>query len=177
MPFDKIIRRGRKYPLVSTAPERDHVVNMGRTDIERILPHRDPFLFVDRISAIDLEQKAMVAHRTIDPKDPVFAGHFPGEPVYPGVLLIESLGQASICLQHFCSKGRMHLHDGDQPPRLRFLRIHHTLFTAEVSPGDELTLLAKVVEDNGYTAISAGQVLKGDTICVMAIMEVYLLDE
>ena len=65
----------------------------------------------------------------------------------------------------------------DEPPRLRLLRVNHAVFAAEARPGDELTVLGKLLEDTGYTALLAGQVMKNDTICAMAIMEAMLLDD
>ena len=176
MSFDKLIRGGRRKPLY-TPGETARTVALGRASIERLVPHRAPFLLVDGIDVVDLSEQAVVGHYRVDPEDPILAGHFPGDPVYPGVLLLESMAQLSICLQHFCNTGRVEVHDDDTPPRLRLLRVHHALFMAEARPGDRLTVVGKMVEDNGYTAVLAGQVLKDDTICTISIMEAVLLDE
>jgi len=176
MSFDKLIKSGRRKRLF-TPGETSQAVDLGRAQIERMVPHRAPFLLVDGIDVVDLSQQAVLGHHRVDPADPVLAGHFPGDPVYPGVLLLESMAQLSICLQHFCNTGRVQVRDDDTPPRLRLLRVHHALFLAEARPGDQLTIIGKMVEDNGYTAILAGQVLKDDTICTISIMEAVLLDD
>ena len=176
MSFDGLIRAARKKPLL-VAGETTRAVELGRAEIERMVPHREPFLLIDRVSAVDLDQQAIIGHRHIDPQDPVFRGHFPGDPVYPGVLLVEAMAQLAICLQHLCAAGRVEVLADDRPPRLRLLRVHHALFIDEARPGDALTLIGKVVEDNGYTATLAGQVIKQETICAMAIMEALQLDD
>ena len=173
--FDKLIRRGRKRPLF-TPGETTRPVALGREQIERMVPHRPPFLLVERITAVDLTERALIGARRVDPADPILAGHFPGDPVYPGVLLVETMAQLCICLQHLTGKGRVEVLPEDEPPRLRLLRVHHAVFAAEARPGDELTIIGKLLEDSGYTAQLAGQVLKGETICALAIMEAMLLD-
>ena len=175
MQFDQLIKKGRKRRLFVPG-ETTRVVEIGPIDIERMLPHRAPFLFIDSVSAVDAEEQAIVGHRRIDPGDPNLAGHFPGDPVYPGVLLVETMAQVGVCLQHLNTTGRIETREEDEPPRLRLLKVHHAMFMAEVRPGDELTVLGKTIEDNGYTAIFAGQILKEDTICAMAVMEAILLD-
>jgi 3-hydroxymyristoyl/3-hydroxydecanoyl-(acyl carrier protein) dehydratase len=87
MSYDDVIKRARRHPLFSPASTTAEV-DLGPAAIERLLPHRPPMLLVDRISAVDLEQQALRAHRRIDPDDPLLAGHFPGDPVYPGALLV-----------------------------------------------------------------------------------------
>jgi 3-hydroxymyristoyl/3-hydroxydecanoyl-(acyl carrier protein) dehydratase len=56
------------------------------------------------------------------------------------------------------------------------LKVHHALFLAEVLPGDELEVIAKLISADDYTAVCAGQLLKGESICAFAITEVYLVD-
>lgn len=176
MPYKKLIRTGRRRRLFIPG-ETTQDVDIGRIHIERMLPHRPPFLFIDSICAVDPEEQTIVGHRRIDPRDPVFEGHFPGDPVYPGVLLVETMAQLAICLQHLNATGRIETEEEDAPPRLRLLKVHHAMFMAEVRPGDELTVLGKTVEDNGYTAIFAGQIVREQTICAMAVVEAILLDE
>ena len=67
---------------------------MERTDIMALLPHRDPFLFVDRVVEIEPGERA-VAIREVKPDEPWFAGHFPGDPILPGVLIAEALAQVA----------------------------------------------------------------------------------
>lgn len=176
MAFEDVIKRARRKPLF-VAGEHTVECAIGRAEIERLLPHRDPLLLVDRISAIDFSAETLRAHRRIDPDDPVFAGHFPGAPVYPGALLVEAMGQATVCLHQLLELGRAEVRADDRPLALRLLRVHHALFQAEALPGDDLELLGQRLESDSFAVVCAAQVRKGETICANAVMEVFLADE
>ncbi len=170
-----LTRAGKKRPLWTPGPDTREV-DLGQDAVKRLLPHRDPFLFVDRITAVDLDVPALAGKRRIDPADPVFAGHVPGSPIYPGVLQVETRGQLGICLSYFAAKKTYEVAPDAAPADVRALKIHTALFLAEVLPGDDLTILASLVESDGYGAICAGQLLKGGSIAAFAVMEVYLVE-
>jgi 3-hydroxymyristoyl/3-hydroxydecanoyl-(acyl carrier protein) dehydratase len=169
-----LARAGKKRPLW-TPSATTHEVDFGRAAVEKLLPHRPPFLFVDRITSLDLTVPGIAGTRRIDPKDPIFVGHFPTHPIYPGVLLLETMGQLGICLAHFTARKTHELAPDTKPVDVRALKIHTALFLAEVSPGDEVQILATELDANDQTAICAGQILKGDVIAAFAVMEVYLV--
>ncbi len=166
-------RIGKKRRLWTLGPDTV-VVDHGRSAVVRMLPHRDPFLFVDRVSAVDLRVGGIAAHRHIDPADPVFRGHFPGHPIYPGVLLLETMGQAGICLMSYHVRGSTDVGDA-HPLDVRAIKIHTALFQEEVRPGDELTILGSIVTHDEYGAICAGQILVRESIAAFAVMEVLLV--
>jgi 3-hydroxymyristoyl/3-hydroxydecanoyl-(acyl carrier protein) dehydratase len=68
----------------------------GIQEIKKIIPHREPFLLIDGISGIDLENEIICGSRKCSADDPVFAGHFPDFPVYPGSLQLETVGQMGL---------------------------------------------------------------------------------
>jgi 3-hydroxyacyl-[acyl-carrier-protein] dehydratase len=102
-------------------------------DIMKILPHRPPFLLVDRVT--ELEQgKRIVAIKNVTMNEPFFPGHFPGHPVMPGVLIIEALAQAACILAIMSS---------DESVRSKvtyFVGIDNARFRKPVIPGDQLSL-------------------------------------
>lgn len=101
-------------------------------DIKRLLPHRYPFLLVDRV--VECEPgKRLVAIKNVTANEPFFAGHFPGAPVMPGVLIVEALAQAS---------GLLVSYDRRVLPNefLLFAGIDNVRFRQLVVPGDTLTL-------------------------------------
>ncbi len=101
-------------------------------DIERILPHRYPFLLVDRVDEIDDDH--IVARKLVSRNEPHFNGHFPGHPVMPGVLIIEALAQAGAL---YAAK----LVSFDPAKQvIYFMAIDKARFNRIVVPGDQLIL-------------------------------------
>jgi len=176
MNYDKVIKRARRSP-VHIDTETTVAVEISQSQIEQMLPHRDPMLLVDSIRAVDLSQESMRAHRRIDPDDPVLKGHFPGAPVYPGALLVEAMGQASLCLQHLLTTRKTRVAADDKPHGVRLLKIHHALFMREVRPGDDLVLLSKRIEEDSYNVVCAVQALRDGEVCALSVMEVFLVDD
>ena len=108
---------------------------LGRTEIESILPHREPFLLLDEV--LELEPGArVVARKTVREDEWYFPGHFPGRPVMPGVLIVEAMAQAGAVavLSEEENRGRLALFAGIDG--VRFKRI--------VEPGDELELTCEL---------------------------------
>lgn len=101
-------------------------------DLIRLLPHRYPFLLVDRIEAIDGDRSA-VGIKNVTANEPHFTGHFPDVPVMPGVLIIEAMAQTAgaICLHNSIS---------DKPALVYFMTIDGAKFRKPVVPGDRLEL-------------------------------------
>lgn len=67
---------------------------MDRSEIEKMIPHRPPFLFIDRVEELEPGVRC-VAWMFVDPEDAIFSGHFPAQPILPGVLMIEAVGQTA----------------------------------------------------------------------------------
>ena len=101
-------------------------------DIERILPHRYPFLLVDRVDELDDDH--IVARKLVTRNEPHFQGHFPGHPVMPGVLIIEALAQAGALYA-----ARLVKFDPDKQV-IYFMAIDKAKFRKPVVPGDALSL-------------------------------------
>ena len=173
---EAIVRSGTRRPLWEPSPSA-HDVHIERDDIERIIPHRAPFLFVDTIAAIDLERARLRGKRIIDRTDPVFGGHFPGHPVYPGALLLGTIGQFGLCMLYFTSNQTVSVSRDARPGNLRLIRIKDAVFRSEIGPGDKLEVVTSVYEQNDYAATCIGQVMKDDAICVFGIMEVFFVQD
>ena len=72
---------------------KESKIGMDLEEIKRRIPHREPFLFVDYVESFDIETKQMIAYKTLSKEESFFKGHFPAEPMMPGVLMVEALAQ------------------------------------------------------------------------------------
>ncbi len=112
-------------------------------DIQQImdyLPHRYPFLMIDRVLECD-SGRSLTALKNVSVNEPFFQGHFPGQPVMPGVLILEALAQATGLLA-FCSMGE------DRRDKLYMLvGIDKARFRGQVTPGDQIRLAVELKRD------------------------------
>ncbi len=125
------------------------------TDIQKIIPQRSPFLLVDRIDELEPGKRA-VGRKCVTYNEPFFTGHFPEEPVMPGVLIIEALSQvgAVVCLSLEENKGKNAYFGGISKARFR----------NKIFPGDVLTLAVELIKKKGNVGIAAAKAYDGDKI-------------
>jgi len=134
-------------------------------EIMRLLPHRYPFLLVDRVLECN-PGTDIIAIKNVSMNEPFFTGHFPQRPVMPGVLIVEALAQAACLLGIWSAEGGM-----EAGTLYYFLGIDHARFKRPVEPGDQLKLHVRLTASKRGIWKFAGEALVGkDIVCEAEIM-------
>ena len=134
---------------------------LDRTQIEAILPHREPFLFLDRVTEL-IPGEYAVAERDLLPTEDVFRGHFPGHPVFPGVLQLEGIAQAGAVaiLSQPEAEGKIIL----------FGRADEVKFRREVGPGETLRFEMRITRTRGTVGRGEGKAFVGSELACSAVL-------
>lgn len=126
-------------------------------DILKKLPHRPPMLLVDKVISIE-DNKCITALKNVSVNEPYFAGHFPGYPIMPGVLIIEALAQtAGLLIVHMYG----HKHEDNE---FLFAGVKNIKFKAPVRPGDQLILTCNFLKYAHKIAKCSASAQVGDTV-------------
>lgn len=142
-------------------------------DVEQIkllLPHRAPFLFVERLSDI-VPGESAVGHKAVSFNEPHFQGHFPSFSVMPGVLIIEAMAQAAgaLVVHSLNAAGERNL--------VYFMAIDKARFRRPVTPGDMLRFPVRALQRRGPVWRFEGKAYVGDTLCAEAEFSAMIREE
>lgn len=147
------------------SPKKSFVFNTK--EILDILPHRYPFLLVDKIVHLDLDENHIIGQKNVTINEEFFQGHFPGAPIMPGVLILEALAQTGGVLVH--QKGYGH-------KIALLLNISNAKFRKPVTPGDVLMLEGRANHISGKGGKVLARALVDDKVAVEAEISFVLLD-
>jgi 3-hydroxyacyl-[acyl-carrier-protein] dehydratase len=144
-------------------------VNLDIGKILRILPHRTPFLLLDRVTDIE-PRKSARGIKCVTYNEPFFPGHFPGTPLFPGVLCLEAMGQL-MCVLAFASQSI------DTNTQLFYIMgVEKAKFRHPIIPGDQIELSVKVLQRRSNIWKCEGKAQVGDVICAEAILLAAITD-
>ena len=155
------IRRDGEKPAFKYNPAKSPILDIS--DVRKLLPHRYPFLLIDKV--FHLDEKSIGAIKNITANEPQFEGHFPDEPVMPGVLLVEAMAQAG---------GIIAMKSVEHPEEYStyFLRIDGVRFKRKVVPGDTMQIEAHMIEPlrRGIASILGKIFVGGQLACEATLM-------
>jgi UDP-3-O-[3-hydroxymyristoyl] N-acetylglucosamine deacetylase/3-hydroxyacyl-[acyl-carrier-protein] dehydratase len=149
---------------IARRAERSDPTGLDINRIMEVIPHRYPFLLVDRIIEIDREANRIVGLKNVTINEPFFQGHFPGHPIMPGVLIVEAMAQVGgmLLMDHF---------EGAESKVVYFMAIDGVKFRKPVLPGDQLRLELEMIQFRGRTCKMRGVALvEGQAVCEAEMM-------
>jgi 3-hydroxyacyl-[acyl-carrier-protein] dehydratase len=136
---------------------------LNSSEIQKILPHRYPFLLVDQIVEMEVGKK-ITGIKNVTFNEPFFQGHFPGQPIMPGVLIIEAMAQVGGILAF---KSAPEMLGGN----VYFMSIDKAKFRKMVVPGDQLSLRIEVIQTRPpYWRLSGKSYVNNDVVCEAELM-------
>ncbi|MFR8440836.1 3-hydroxyacyl-ACP dehydratase FabZ [Campylobacter sp.] len=144
-------------------------------EILSILPHRFPFLLIDRVEELSIGE-SIKAYKNVTYNEQIFQGHFPGHPIYPGVMIIEGLAQAGGVLA-FKSMEKDGVDLSDKV--VYFMSIDNAKFRNPVRPGDKLEYRISVIKHRGRIWVLKGEayINDGATLAAQAELQAMIMDK
>ena len=145
------------------------ILQLNIREIMEAIPHRYPFLLVDRVTELDMEGRRLVALKNVTMNEPFFQGHYPGLPVMPGVLQIEAMAQAAAIF--------MLLQPNNAGKTPLFAGIDGVRFRRQVVPGDQLRIVIEVGRMKASVAKCETKCFVGDDLTCEAQLTCILADK
>ena len=149
-------------------------MTMDVVEIQKIIPHRYPFLLLDRVTDIT-ENESLIGFKNVTIGDNVFQGHFPGHPIYPGVMILEGMAQAGGILA-FKSMGDMTEEEASNKV-VYFMSIDKAKFRSPVKPGDRLEYRISVIKNKGAIWMLDGKAYVDDVLVSQAELKAMIVDK
>lgn len=143
-------------------------------EIQKILPHRYPFLLIDRV--VDMEVgKTIEAYKNITIGEQIFQGHFPDHPIYPGVMIIEGMAQAGgvLAFKSMDAEGQ----DDASNKVVYFMSIDKAKFRSPVTPGDKLVYKLDVLKHKGPIWVLNAKAYVDDKLVAEAELKAMIVDK
>ena len=143
-------------------------------EIQKIIPHRFPFLLIDRVLEIKAGE-SIHAYKNVSVSEHIFQGHFPGHPIYPGVMIVEGLAQAGGVLA-FKSMSEDEQKDTENKV-VYFMSIDKCKFRAPVVPGDKLEYKISVIKQRGNIWVLKGEAFVDGKLVTEAELKAMIVDK
>ena len=143
-------------------------------EIQKILPHRFPFLLIDRVTQL-VAGKSIDAYKNVTIGEQIFQGHFPGHPIYPGVMIIEGMAQAGgvLAFKSMDEEGQ----ENTKEKVVYFMSIDNAKFRSPVKPGDKLVYNLNVLKHRGNIWVLDAKAYVDDKLVAEAELKAMIVDK
>lgn len=148
-------------------------MTMNVEEIQKIIPHRYPFLLLDRVTDLTKDE-SIVGYKNVTIGDNVFQGHFPGHPIYPGVMILEGLAQAGGILAF---KSMDMTEEEAATKVVYFMSIDKAKFRSPVKPGDRLEYRVSVIKKKSTIWLLEGKAYVDDALVSQAEFKAMVVDK
>ncbi len=175
MNYEELLKQYKKK-LICSPDELSEKLSYNQDQIKMIIPHRKPFLFLDQITGLDFGKEIIIGNYSVFMDDPILKGHFPGYPIYPGILQLEMAGQLGLCLHYFLTNKTTKIETLNKPLSIRATRILGAVFAEPLFPGKRAMIIAKKLEYDTFFGTIIGQVISDQKVCSVSISEVCFLE-